>query len=119
MNKSKLTHKLENKLWRHTDKRGTFGCFEVTIGWHGKERVDYLTYDTKGIFRCFEIKVSKSDFYSGNKNSFLGNYNYYVMPIELYKEVERDIDSFVGVFVPDSRKLKSVKRARKQGLKIV
>jgi hypothetical protein len=27
---------------------GVFGCFEVTIGFHGRERVDYMTLDTKG-----------------------------------------------------------------------
>ena len=48
MNKTQLTHELERQLWKYTKKRGTFGCFEVTIGWRGKERVDYLTYDTKG-----------------------------------------------------------------------
>ena len=116
MNKIGLTHELERQLWKHTKKRGTFGCFEVTIGWYGKERVDYLTYDTKEIFRCYEVKASKTDFYSSNKLSFLGHYNYYVMPLELYKEVEEDIDSHIGVFVFDGKELSSVKRAKRQEL---
>ena len=118
MNKNELTHKLENQLWKHTKKRGTFGCFEVTIGWRGKERVDYLTYDTKDIFRCYEVKVSKSDFYSTNRISFLGNYNYYVMPIELYEQVEEDIEGYVGVYISKEGKLISVKRAKRQQLKV-
>lgn len=118
MNKNELTHTLENQLWKHTKKRGTFGCFEVTIGWYGKERVDYLTYDTKGVFRCFEVKVSKSDFYSSNKLSFLGNYNYYVMPQELYNQVKEDIEDFVGVYISKGSKLVSVKRAKRQQLKV-
>lgn len=118
MTKKELTHQLENQLWKHTKKRGTFGCFEVTIGWRGKERVDYLTYNTKGIFRCYEVKVSKSDFYSRNKLSFLGNYNYYVMPLELYHQVKEDIEDFVGVYIPKDGKLVSVKRAKKQALKV-
>ena len=55
--KTKETLDLEKSLFRFTNRLGTFGCFEVTIGWAGKERVDYMTYDTKGDFKCFEIKV--------------------------------------------------------------
>jgi len=43
MSKTKLTKILEKELWRATRKLGTFGCFDVTIGWFGKERVDYMT----------------------------------------------------------------------------
>lgn len=113
-----LTEQLESQLWNHTKKRGTFGCFEVTIGWRGTERVDYLTYDTQGIFRCYEVKVSKADFYSNNKLSFLGHYNYFVMPIELYHQVKEDIADFVGVYAPKAGKLVSVKRARKRELQV-
>ena len=118
MTDKELTYQLENQLWRHTRKRGTFGCFEVTIGWRGKERVDYLTYDTQGIFRCYELKVSKVDFYSENNLSFLGHYNYFVMPIELYHQVKEDIDDFVGVYIPENGKLLSIKRAEKRELKV-
>lgn len=116
MNKTQLTHKIERQLWKHTKERGTFGCFEVTIGWGGKERVDYLTYNTKGVFRCYEVKTSKTDFYSDNKVSFLGHYNYYVMPLELYEEVKEDIGSHIGVFASDGKKLYSIQRAKKQDL---
>ena len=77
--KTKKTLKLEQDIYNATKKVGVFGCFEVTIGFFGKERVDYMTYDTKGIFRCYEIKVSKSDFHSNAKLSFVGHYNYYVL----------------------------------------
>lgn len=118
MGKTDLTKELERQLWNHTKKRGTFGCFEITIGWYGKERVDYMTYDTKGIWRCYEIKTSKSDFYSGAINSFIGHYNYYLMPRKLYKEVMEDIPSYVGVYIPEAKKLSSIKNAKKQELKV-
>lgn len=118
MGKTDLTKQLERQLWHHTKKRGTFGCFEVTLGWYGKQRVDYITYDTKGVWRCYEVKVSKSDFYSGAVNSFVGNYNYYVMPKELYKEVKQDIPTYIGVYIPNARKLSSIKNSRKQELKL-
>ena len=98
MAKTEETLKLEKAIYNLTAKQGVFGCYEVTIGWFGKERVDYMTYDTNGIFRCYEIKVSKSDFYSKAKHTFLGHYNYFVMPTELYEEVKQDIPSHIGVY---------------------
>lgn len=87
----------------------------MTIGWFGNERVDYITYDTKGIWRCYEIKVSKSDFYSKAKKSFVGHFNYYVLPSEeLYEQVKADVPKHVGVYI--GRNL--VKRAKKQDLQM-
>jgi hypothetical protein len=107
---------LERAIWGKTRKQGVFGCFEVTIGWFGNERVDYLTYDTKGIWRCYEIKVSKSDFYSKAHNTFIGHYNYYVMPLELYEQVKDDIPKHIGVWNWDGRW--GLKRPKRQELGI-
>lgn len=95
--KTDLTLQLEKNIWKATQKQGVFGCFEVTIGFWGNERVDYMTYDTKGIWRCYEIKVSKEDFYSDAAKTFIGHYNYYVMPETLYEEVKSDIPQHIGV----------------------
>lgn len=97
MAKTSLTIELEKSLWKSTNKLGVFGCFEVTIGFGGNERADYLTYDTKGIWRCYEIKASEEDFYSNNAKTFVGHYNYFVMPKELYVEVKEDIPGYIGV----------------------
>lgn len=91
-----------------------FGCFEVTIGWFGKERVDYMTYDTKGVWRCYEVKISKSDFHSKNHNTFVGNYNYYVLTNGLYEQVKNEIPNGVGVYVGSSL----IKRAKKRELQV-
>ena len=99
MSKTEVTKQLEDCIYKSTQKMGVFGCFEVTIGFGGRERVDYMTYDTKGIFRCYEIKCTKSDFYSKAKKSFIGNYNYYVLTKELYEEVKEDIPKHVGIYV--------------------
>jgi len=112
MAKTDLTLELERKIWSATKKQGTFGCFEVTIGWFGHERVDYITYDTKGIWRCYEIKISKADFHSKAKKTFIGHYNYYVMPVELYVEVKDEIPKNIGVYLGDHCE----KKAKKQDL---
>lgn len=110
--KTEQTLELERLIWRATHNQGTFGCFEVTIGWFGSERVDYMTYNTKGEFRCYEIKVTKSDFHSKAANTFLGHYNYYVMPPELYEEVKGEIPAHIGVYTGET----CVKKARRQEL---
>ncbi|MDF0103297.1 hypothetical protein O0K26_07815, partial [Staphylococcus pseudintermedius] len=65
---------------------------EVTIGIEplkkGREIVDFLTYDSKNVFRAYEIKVTKEDLKSNAKLSFVGHYNYFVLPRQLYEEVK-------------------------------
>ncbi|MDF9763840.1 hypothetical protein OKW24_005736, partial [Peribacillus simplex] len=112
MAKTELTIQLERQIYSATKKQGIFGCFEVTIGWSGNERVDYMTYDTKGIWRCYEIKVSVSDFRSKAKNTFCGHFNYYVMTKELYEKVKDEIPSHIGVYLGNY----SVKKAKRQEL---
>ena len=120
--KTELTKQLENAIITATNKpMGVFGCLEVTIGWYGNQRVDYMTMDTKDIFRCYEIKITKSDFHSKHGHNFLGNYNYYVMPKELYEQVKNEIPSHIGVytgyFYKDTCKVELTKKSKKQEVK--
>lgn len=85
---------------------------------NSRERVDLLTYDTKGNWRFYELKISKSDFYSNSKHTFLGHFNYYVMPIELYEQVKSDIPKHVGCYVSYGGLCVSIKKAQRQELKI-
>lgn len=119
MAKTELTKQLEKQIWEETHKQGVFGCFEVTIGWFGHERVDYMTMDTKNIWRCYEIKVSKSDFHSNAKHTFIGHYNYYVMPAELYEEIKEEIPQHIGVYINENKSyLYLIKRPKKQKLNL-
>lgn len=112
MAKNEATLQLERDIYNATKKQGVFGCYEVTIGWYGSERVDYITYDTKGIWRCYEIKSSLSDFRSKAKLSFHGHYNYFVLTDELYEKVKDEIPSHIGIYVGNRLK----KRPKKQEL---
>lgn len=120
MTKTKETLMLESGIHYATKKRGVFGCFEVTIGVRGKERVDYMTYDMKGIWRCYEIKVSVNDFRSKAKKTFCGNYNYYVLTRELYEQVKDEIPATIGVYInkADSNSLELVKKPKRTELTI-
>jgi len=120
--KTQITTDIEQALWKETYKQGTFNCFETTIGFGGKERVDMLQYNTKGIWRCYEVKASKADFHSKAKKTFVGHYNYFVMPEELYEEVKGEIESYIGVWISYYKNNKMflmlVKNPKKQKLKV-
>lgn len=114
MGKTEKTKQLEAEIFNAIHKPSVFCCFEVTIGWDGKERVDMLSYDTDGIFRCFEIKVSIEDFHSKANKTFCGNYNYYVLTEELYEKVKNRIPAIIGVYVNG----KCIKKAKKQEISL-
>lgn len=97
------TKEIENVAYKHLWKTGWYGCFEVAvpraiINKYHRERVDMLSYETNGIFRAYEIKRNKADFYSGHAWSWIGHYNYFIMPKELYNEVKEDIPEGIGVW---------------------
>lgn len=116
MAKSNLTIELERAIIKETAK--WFGCLEVTIGWYGKGRVDYMTMDCKEIFRCYELKVSKQDFKSSHGHNFVGHFNYYVMPSNVFKEVMDLIPKHIGIYTWNGRYLTLIKRPKKQELKV-
>lgn len=48
----------------------------------------------KGDFYCYEVKSSIEDFNSGHGLNFIGDYNYLVMPEEVYVAVSNKIPYF-------------------------
>lgn len=90
-------------------------------------RVDFMKFEPKnntvsgvekGDFYCYEVKSSVEDFHSKNGHNFLGDYNYYVMPEEVFEKIKNEIPYKVGVYVPERKHykgdwyiLKSVKKA--------
>ena len=129
MERPEITYALSVLLERHIhagDPR-IYWAKEVTFGYETDHtvRVDYMRFKPinnsvsgieKGDFFCYEIKSSVEDFRSKNGHNFLGDYNYYVMPQEVYERVRTEIPYFVGVFVPNKNGygLESVKKARRK-----
>ncbi len=123
------TKELEQIIYWTLYKQGTYLCFEVAMpNPKGRcmvttERVDLLSYETTGIWRFYELKISKSDFHSKNKATFYGNYNYYVMPKELYDKVKDEIPPEIGCYVASVSKwgmpnCYCIKKPKKQELQI-
>lgn len=74
----------------------------------------------KGDFYCYEVKSSVEDFHSKNGHNFLGDFNYYVMPKDVFEKVKDEIPYGIGVYVPTDESLEfqapltSVKAAKRK-----
>ena len=126
-----LSLSIEKHINPHNDPR-IYWAKEVTFdnGTKNKVRVDYMRFKPvnntvsgieKGDFYCYEVKSSVEDFYSKNGHNFIGDYNYYVMPEEVFEKVKKEIPHGVGVLVPDGQAykgewydLQTVKRAKRK-----
>ncbi|TGD20255.1 hypothetical protein [Levilactobacillus suantsaiihabitans] len=100
--KTKLTLALEATLYAYCREAGAFAVEEVTMP-DDQGIVDTLSYqelpDKSIEWRCYELKVTKSDFHSKAKLSFIGHYNYFVLPLKLYQEVADEIPAKIGVLI--------------------
>lgn len=133
MNRPEITKILSLSIQKHIDPHGDSRIYwarEVTLDYATSHaiRVDYMRFKPvnntvsgieKGDFYCYEVKSSVEDFRSKNGHNFIGDFNYYVMPEEVYAKVAHEIPYRVGVYVPDGSKeewysLKSVKKARRK-----
>lgn len=90
---------MEQLLERSFTDRSEFYVFECTIGWYGSEIVDCIMYNCNRDVVCYEIKSSVADFRSKHAWTFIGNKNYFVMPLSVYEKVKDEIPYGVGVYV--------------------
>jgi hypothetical protein len=116
--KTPATLIIENALHNHLKRIGLFGVPEVGfdgdfLNWAGQyykgrkvEKlgiVDYITLDTNCIVRCYEIKVTLADFHSKARATFIGQYNYYVVPTSLAAKIEPEVSRKIGIITVDNR----------------
>ena len=117
---SKIT---ENHICPHNDTR-IYWAREVSFGYGTDHaiRVDYMRFKPvnntisgieKGDFFCYEIKSSIEDFSSQHGHNFIGDFNYYVMPEDVYEAVKNKIPHTIGVYIPDGEWLQTVKKAKR------
>lgn len=96
--KTPLTLDLEKTLYAYWEDQGAVAVEEVTMP-DDRGIVDTLVMQPGAplTWRCFELKVTKSDFHSSAKLSFIGDYNYFVLPLLLYQQVAGEIPAGIGV----------------------
>ncbi|KRK64930.1 hypothetical protein FC72_GL001780 [Companilactobacillus tucceti DSM 20183] len=92
--KTKLTKNLETTLYQYCLEQDSYVVEEVSMP-DKKGIVDTLSYrqlpNGEIEWRCFELKITKNDFHSKAKLSFIGNYNYFVLTKELFEEVKEEV----------------------------
>lgn len=100
--KTPLTIEIETSLYQYCIEQGGLVVEEVTMP-DEQGIVDTLCcltkFDGSREWRCYELKVTKADFRSTAKLSFVGHYNYFVLPGELYEEVKEEIPTGIGVLI--------------------
>ena len=131
----KLSKAVELRINPHNDpriywsKEVTF--YSYTTGGNSivnsSVRVDYMEFKPvnltvsgieHGDVYVYEVKSCIDDHKSGNGLNFIGDYNYLVMPEELYAELKDHIPYRVGVLCPEDMsaevwKLRSVKPTKR------
>jgi hypothetical protein len=100
--KTTLTLEMEEALYYYCRENSDIVVEEVAIP-DDQGIVDTLscrlTPDNLFEWRCYELKVSLADFRSKAKLSFVGHYNYFVLPKALYLKVKEEIPATIGVLV--------------------
>lgn len=129
--KTPLTMQIEETLYHYCRENGDVVVEEVAMPEdHGI--VDTLACrilaDNSFEWRCYELKVTKADFRSTAKLSFIGHLNYFVLPERLYQQVCQEIPAEIGVLcyhsyaMPEQQQLPGyltvVKKARRQTLQV-
>lgn len=120
----KLSVMLEQYIDPHHDPR-IYWAKEVTFDYATANmvRVDYMRFKPlnntvsgieKGDFYAYEVKSSVEDFQSKNGHNFIADFNYYVMPPEVYEAVKASIPYNIGVLCPDGEQLRCVKKAARK-----
>lgn len=115
--KTKETLNLELALFNYLQKLGTYCVFECQIGRFKGGRVDCISINTNNIVKCYELKVTRNDFHSKHGHNFIGHYNYYVIPLGLYKDIAKEVPNDIGVLVSEQNELYCIKNSKKKECK--
>lgn len=113
MTRNDITTMLSNLLvQQRLSGLGKYYASEVTLdyGSSHEKRVDFMQFCPantvsvsgieKGEFICYEVKSCLADYKSGHGQNFIGEKNYLVMPMELYKKICNELSCHIGVIVP-------------------
>lgn len=113
MDRKETTKFLSDLLVRdRLSGRGKYYAREVSIdyGTTDVKRVDFMEFVPNGVvylsdiengyFISYEVKSCLADYKSGYGQNFLTEMNYFVMPMELYKKVIKELPQDIGVICP-------------------
>lgn len=73
---------------------------------------EFIEKEYLPLFSCFEIKITREDFKSECGHNFVGNLNYYVMPLKLFKEIKEKIPDDIGVITFNIESANSIRQTK-------
>ena len=104
--KTQLTKRMEKALIIDALSKSKHPALEVEY-WHTESigagiyrpigQVEYIdaVIEKSGIFTCMELKVSMQDLHSKAAQTFVGNKNYLVCPMEMAKKIKNSNDPWL------------------------
>lgn len=129
MERKEITAILSKLLEKHLDPNNDpriYWAKEVTFdyGTDHAVRVDYMLFKPvdnsvagieKGDFYCYEVKSCIEDFKSPHGHNFIGDYNYYVMPEDVYEYFSKTnaLPYKAGVYAYSNNSLVCVRKAKR------
>ena len=127
---TQITKKIKKALYESNYVNGRLKKFLVAeclikifenYKWEYDGIVDVIGVDNDRLIYCYEIKQSVSDLKTKNKLTFIGNYNYLVIPKGFYGKYKKEIiekltDDDIGIIEIDTEtnKLTYVKKAKRK-----
>lgn len=133
---TQITKKIKKALYKSNYKSGRLKKFMVAecsirilenYKWRDEGIVDFIGVDNNELIYCYEIKQSVGDLKTKNKLTFVGNYNYLVIPKGFYNKYQKEIDEKlsgnsidVGIIEVDieTGKLLYVRKAKKREIDV-
>lgn len=97
---TQITKQIKKALYKSNYKFGRLKKFMVAecsirifenYRWRDEGIVDFIGVDNDRQIYCYEIKQSVSDLKTKNKLTFVGNYNYLVIPNGFYDKYQKEI----------------------------
>lgn len=98
---TQITKQIKKALYKSNYEYGRLKKFMVAecsirifenYKWRDEGVVDFIGVDNNELIYCYEIKQSLSDLKTKNKLTFVGNYNYLVIPNGFYNKYQKEID---------------------------
>ena len=96
--KTQETKDMEHTLYVTCREANALVVEEVTLP-NALGIVDTLSLASDQTVTCYELKITKNDFHSKAKLSFIGHDNYFVLPAALVPQVIDEVPDKVGVLV--------------------
>lgn len=133
---TQITKQIKKALYKSNYECGRLKKFMVAecsikifenYSWRDEGIVDFIGVDNDKLIYCYEIKQSVGDLKTKNKLTFVGNYNYLVIPKGFYNRYQKEITERlskdlidIGIIEVDTEtgKLLYIRKAKRRAIDV-